>query len=401
MRLLLALILLLLPALAQAQITDKTQTSAPFGLNAASASGGACVYPPSSVASCVKLDYQGYQGVAALLKGTWAGTVVGEVSADGGTTWTSVNLVSSAGVSAATVTAAGLYSPSVVAGIQVFQVRVSVYTSGSVDVVLRGTSAQARGTPLGGGSPAPANASYLTSTAEPGLSAEVNLGALTTGVLYHTVSAGVSTPVQIACTSGLLQGGAPPTCTTTPALGTPASGVATNLTGTATALSIGGTAATATALAADPTDCSAGTVALGINAAGTAQCTATPSVTSIQGIVGNVTPAAGTFTTGTVTGHLHSSTTAPAVTNTTANSCGTTAATIVGTDVAGKVTVGATAGTSCTVTFTTTWTNAPACMVNNETTANLARATSTTTTVILAGTFVAGDVLAYMCIGRV
>lgn len=103
----------------------------------------------------------------------------------------------------------------------------------------------------------------------------------------------------------------------------------------------------------------------------------------------------------TLAGHLQSSTTAPAVSNTTANSCGTTAATIVGTDVSGKITVGATAGTSCTVTFTTAWTNAPACTVTNETTANLLRATSTTTTVILAGTMVAGDVLAYICLGRV
>jgi hypothetical protein len=87
----------------------------------------------------------------------------------------------------------------------------------------------------------------------------------------------------------------------------------------------------------------------------------------------------------------------PAVSNTSANSCGTTAATIVGTDQAGKVTVGATTGTSCTVTFATAFANAPPCVVNNETTANLARATSTTTAVILAGTFVAGDVLSYAC----
>lgn len=60
----------------------------------------------------------------------------------------------------------------------------------------------------------------------------------------------------------------------------------------------------ASALAADPADCSAGTVALGINAAGTAQCTATPSVTSIQGIIGNVTPAAGTFTALTASGQV-------------------------------------------------------------------------------------------------
>lgn len=82
-----------------------------------------------------------------------------------------------------------------------------------------------------------------------------------------------------------------------------------------------------------------------------------------------------------------------------ANSCGTSPATIAGNNSAGKVTVGATAGTACRVTFSSAWTNAPACVVTNETTANLARATSTTTTADLAGTFVAGDVLAYICIG--
>lgn len=96
--------------------------------------------------------------------------------------------------------------------------------------------------------------------------------------------------------------------------------------------------------------------------------------------------------------HLLGAGTAPAVTNTSANSCGTTAATLVGSDTAGKVTVGATSGTSCTVTFTAAFTNAPACSVSDETTAVLARATSTTTTVILAGVFTAADVLSYNCI---
>lgn len=90
---------------------------------------------------------------------------------------------------------------------------------------------------------------------------------------------------------------------------------------------------------------------------------------------------------------------APAVTNTTANSCGTTAASLVGSDIAGKVTVGATAGTSCTVTFTTAFTNPPACSASDESTAVLTRASSTTTTVILAGVFTAGDVVAYQCLG--
>lgn len=97
--------------------------------------------------------------------------------------------------------------------------------------------------------------------------------------------------------------------------------------------------------------------------------------------------------------HLETTGTAPAVSNTSANSCGTTAATIVGTDNGGKVTVGAVSGTSCTVTFATAFTNAPACVANNETTANLLNAISTTTTVILSGTMVGGDVLTYVCMG--
>jgi hypothetical protein len=94
--------------------------------------------------------------------------------------------------------------------------------------------------------------------------------------------------------------------------------------------------------------------------------------------------------------HVESRGTTPAV----AGSCGTSP-TIVGTDVAGKVTTGTGSPTSCTLTFATAWTNAPACMVTNETSANLARAVSTTTTVILSGTLVAGDVLAYICFGRI
>lgn len=55
-----------------------------------------------------------------------------------------------------------------------------------------------------------------------------------------------------------------------PALGTPASGVATNLTGTAAALNIGGNAATATALAGSPTQCTGAQVPTGILANGNA-----------------------------------------------------------------------------------------------------------------------------------
>ncbi len=98
--------------------------------------------------------------------------------------------------------------------------------------------------------------------------------------------------------------------------------------------------------------------------------------------------------------HLIGNGTAPTVANTSANSCGTTAATIAGTDSAGKITVGATSGTSCTITFGTAWGNAPACATSDETSLMTTKAISTTTTLIISATaFVAGDVIAYNCIG--
>lgn len=91
--------------------------------------------------------------------------------------------------------------------------------------------------------------------------------------------------------------------------------------------------------------------------------------------------------------------TVPAVTNTTSNSCGTTAATITGADSAGKVVVGATSGTSCTVTFNKAFTNPPVCMASGEGTVSAVKAVSSATAVILSGTFGAGDVVNYTCIG--
>jgi len=98
--------------------------------------------------------------------------------------------------------------------------------------------------------------------------------------------------------------------------------------------------------------------------------------------------------------HLIGGGTAPTVASTTSNSCGTTSPTIAGTDSAGKITVGATSGTSCTITFGTAYSNAPSCWGNDETTAGgVTKIISTTTTVILSGTFLASDVINYGCIG--
>ena len=93
--------------------------------------------------------------------------------------------------------------------------------------------------------------------------------------------------------------------------------------------------------------------------------------------------------------------TAPSVANVGASSCGTSAATIAGNDNAGIVTVGATSGTQCRVTFTAAAPTRWQCIVNNEITANLARTTSISPTQMdFLGTFVGLDVLSYVCVPR-
>lgn len=90
--------------------------------------------------------------------------------------------------------------------------------------------------------------------------------------------------------------------------------------------------------------------------------------------------------------------TAPTVANVGANSCGTNAATLSGTELSGVITVGATSGTQCRITFATAAPTRRQCVVTNETTANLSRTTyvDTTHTDVL-GTFVGADKLSYVC----
>jgi hypothetical protein len=91
----------------------------------------------------------------------------------------------------------------------------------------------------------------------------------------------------------------------------------------------------------------------------------------------------------------------PSVANVGANSCGTTAATIEGTDNTGTITVGATSGTQCRITFTVPAGVRRSCVVTDETTGNLMRSTlvDSTHTDIL-GTMVAADKLSYLCVAR-
>lgn len=93
--------------------------------------------------------------------------------------------------------------------------------------------------------------------------------------------------------------------------------------------------------------------------------------------------------------------TAPAVSNTTANSCGTTTATIAGNDNTGEITVGATGATSCTITFVKASGARRNCFANDETTAVLTRAIYVnSTTSKVEGVFTAGDVISYLCFAR-
>lgn len=91
---------------------------------------------------------------------------------------------------------------------------------------------------------------------------------------------------------------------------------------------------------------------------------------------------------------------APAVSNTTSNSCGTSAASITGTDTTGVVTVGATFGTSCTLTFNLAAVTRRQCQCSDETTTSSvcnAHYTDTTHNELI-GTFTAGDKINYSCL---
>lgn len=89
------------------------------------------------------------------------------------------------------------------------------------------------------------------------------------------------------------------------------------------------------------------------------------------------------------------------VANVGANSCGTTAATIVGNDNNGAITVGATAGTQCRVAFATAAPNSRDCTTTDGTTTIATRATFVDSThTDFLGAFVAGDKVVYICVAR-
>lgn len=140
------------------------------------------------------------------------------------------------------------------------------------------------------GNVTPAAGSHTTISASGQITSTVSTGSAPFIVASTTVVANLNASALGGATfaaPGAIGGGTPSTATFTTATAT--SGLVltgTTVTGAPTwgstqTLNTSGNAATATALAADPADCSAGQVALGIVASGVATCTATPTVTSI------------------------------------------------------------------------------------------------------------------------
>jgi hypothetical protein len=75
-----------------------------------------------------------------------------------------------------------------------------------------------------------------------------------------------------------------------------------------------------------------------------------------------------------------------------------TGATLAGSDVAGRVTVGTNGASSGVLTFASAYNAAPSCTAQNETSPNLQRTTATASNVTITGTMAAGDKVTYLCV---
>jgi hypothetical protein len=83
----------------------------------------------------------------------------------------------------------------------------------------------------------------------------------------------------------------------------------------------------------------------------------------------------------------------------TVSGCGASP-TIVGNDVSGRITIGSSPTSACTVTFANHWTNAPTCWCNDETTALSCRVSGNSVSqATLNGAFAASDKVSFGCIG--
>lgn len=174
---------------------------------------------------CLSLQVTPTSNGTVQISGTWTGTISATARV-GTATAVALPLTPLAGGAAVTSTTGnGTWTWGQAFTIVNFCATASMTGTAVIDVL----SSASRSTPPG------TAASSLSNPVTPAQGGTGGDFSSSTGVLYDAAG----TFSAIACTSGVFQGGAPPTCTTTPALGTPASGVATNLTGTAAGLTAG------------------------------------------------------------------------------------------------------------------------------------------------------------------
>lgn len=97
----------------------------------------------------VEIPFEGKQSCAVVISGTWIGTLVVEASCNGGTSWTTVwvSAINQSPVSlgspipSTSITANGTYKVFNTSGVTLYRVRASLFTSGTVNVVLQAVNA--------------------------------------------------------------------------------------------------------------------------------------------------------------------------------------------------------------------------------------------------------------------
>lgn len=206
----------------------------------------------ASTGNGTELDVEYFNAVSFDITMSSTGTVTFTASSDG-TTYRDLSCFASddtSGTPVTSATASGLYQCNI-AGYTKVRTPVTA-NGGTITVYGRASTAVAKlkGGGGGGGGGAPTTAGYWVDQANGGLSAERNLGGLTTGLVLNTVTAGVGVPSAYAGTSctnqvlRLLSAAGAGTCVTITsayvdssiltsggALGTPSSGTLTNATG--------------------------------------------------------------------------------------------------------------------------------------------------------------------------
>lgn len=346
---------------------------------------------PGSGCTDINVAQQGSIGIQ--ITGTFVGTITFKGSVASGAGGSSLNFVdlavipSNSATPVTTTTTVGSWSRNI-AGYTTVRVQFTAYTSGTAVVTNRVTLPSGNILSESGSGGAPDNATFVTNTCNASLSNEQCLSSLssgiarvasTTGIVTSlTTSAGIATNISDETGTGVLTFATSPTFTTNINLGSAGVRLSDDGDGALTFLGLGNGSDEDLTLNLDDTSNT------GVFSSSTGLTRLT--YTSIGASFGAEVITGGTGLT---------------VANVGANSCGTTAATVAGNSNAFAVTVGATGGTQCRVTFPLAASNRRHCVATDETTANLMITTYVdSTNTDIKGTMVAADVLSVICFAR-